>query len=169
MLTTLSSWIIFTWNSCISCINKAWFYKISYSPKLFSPICKHFLLGIIRQIRDILQLWLDDGTETALYTCRPVTFPMTSAQFSASPHQWKQGLYSSTLYFQQIGRFTVSSLIGKGVGSGKDLGPPIPESISDTKQRYFIKKSVWLFPHSDLKKNSSGLHCQISTPLDNSL
>ena len=26
-------------------------------------------------------------------------FPMSSAQFSVSPHQWKQGLYSSALYF----------------------------------------------------------------------
>ena len=53
----------------------------------------------------------------------------------------------------------------KGDGSGKDLGPPIPESISDTKQRYFIKKLVRLFRHSDLNRTQLGLHCQISTPL----
>ena len=86
-----------------------------------------------------------------------VTFPLTSARFSVSPHQWKQSLYSSAFVFQQIGRFTVSSSNGKVLETGKDLGPPIPESVSDTIQRYFIRKFVWMLPLSDI--NRTQLDC----------
>ena len=47
-----------------------------------------------------------------------------------------------SIYFQQIGRFTVSDPNGKALETGKDLGPPIPESVSDTIQRYFMRKFV---------------------------
>ena len=45
-----------------------------------------------------------------------------------------------SIYFQQIGRFTVSDPNGKALETGKDLGPPIPESVSDKTTEIFYQE-----------------------------